>query len=320
MSAQRKSGDTILAAARVRAEANGAVAPIADRYEAKARTSLDPATPRTAGGELVPADDFATTTLPAILDTLANPDAVAADASRNRLDLAKEAGCLEMGLDTADTIRASDGLERMLAHQLATARVAAMKAAVAMQQHLEEVGRTRGPSRQAACVEAERMARAYARLTGSFQAGMQTLQRVRSGGRQVVVVQHNHIGEGAQAVVAGSVTGGLRLGDGVGVKGISGDQPHAPCSCDRLRGAFAAPRCGARRRDKGSCRQPAMANGRCRMQGGASTGPQTPEGLERSPRSTWKHGRYSAKAIAFRRRLARTVRDLRAATRMVEEQ
>ncbi|GJD54037.1 hypothetical protein OPKNFCMD_6817 [Methylobacterium crusticola] len=56
------------------------------------------------------------------------------------------------------------------------------------------------------------------------------------------------------------------------------------------------------------------------MHGGASTGPQTPEGLERSRRSTWKHGRRSAKAIAFRRMLARTVRDLRAATRMVEEQ
>ncbi len=37
---------------------------------------------------------------------------------------------------------------------------------------------------------------------------MQTLQRMRSGDRQVVVVQHNHINEGAQAVVAGSVTWG----------------------------------------------------------------------------------------------------------------
>ncbi|GJD54036.1 hypothetical protein OPKNFCMD_6816 [Methylobacterium crusticola] len=208
MSNQRRSGETLLWAQRIRAEEAGGPSAIADRYEAEVRTPLDPATPRTAGGELVPADDFATTALPAILDTMANPDAVAADASRDRLDLAKDAGCLKMALDTADTIRAADGLERMLAHQLATAHVAAMKAAAVMQQHLDEASRTLGPSRQAACVEAERMARAYARLTGSFQAGMQTLQRVRSGGRQVVMVQHNHIGEGAQAVVAGSVTGG----------------------------------------------------------------------------------------------------------------
>ncbi|WP_269153132.1 HGGxSTG domain-containing protein [Methylobacterium crusticola] len=101
---------------------------------------------------------------------------------------------------------------------------------------------------------------------------------------------------------------------------ISADEPYAPDWRAALDHADAAPRCGAHRLDRGSCRQPAMANGRCRMHGGASTGPQTPEGLERSRRSTWKHGRRSAKAIAFRRMLARTVRDLRAATRMVEEQ
>jgi hypothetical protein len=44
-----------------------------------------------------------------------------------------------------------------------------------------------------------------------------------------------------------------------------------------------------------------MANGRCRMHGGKSTGPRTPEGLERSRRSNWKHGYYSAKAKRVRR-------------------
>ena len=44
------------------------------------------------------------------------------------------------------------------------------------------------------------------------------------------------------------------------------------------------------------CRQPAMPNGRCRVHGGLSTGPRTPEGLERSRRSNWKHGYYSEEA------------------------
>ena len=35
-----------------------------------------------------------------------------------------------------------------------------------------------------------------------------------------------------------------------------------------------------------------MKNGRCRMHGGKSTGPRTPEGRERSRRANWKHGRY----------------------------
>lgn len=44
-----------------------------------------------------------------------------------------------------------------------------------------------------------------------------------------------------------------------------------------------AARCGARtKRRTGPCRAPAMANGRCRMHGGKSTGPRTETGLERS--------------------------------------
>src|SRR5215475_9717979 len=55
--------------------------------------------------------------------------------------------------------------------------------------------------------------------------------------------------------------------------------------------ANAAPRCGARskRTDK-PCRAAAMPNGRCKLYGGKSTGPRTPEGLERSRRANWKHG------------------------------
>ena len=79
------------------------------------------------------------------------------------------------------------------------------------------------------------------------------------------------------------------------------DGPHAPCGCVRLRGAFAAPRCGATRRDGGACLSPAMPNGRCRMHGGKSTGPRTKAGLARSQRSGWRHGYYSAAAIADRR-------------------
>ena len=54
-----------------------------------------------------------------------------------------------------------------------------------------------------------------------------------------------------------------------------------------------APRCGARTRRGTACQAPAMPNGRCRMHGGASTGPRTPEGLERCRRARWKHGARS---------------------------
>jgi hypothetical protein len=47
-----------------------------------------------------------------------------------------------------------------------------------------------------------------------------------------------------------------------------------------------------------------MKNGRCRMHGGLSTGPRTPEGLERSRKARWKHGQRSAKVRAARRERA----------------
>jgi hypothetical protein len=73
------------------------------------------------------------------------------------------------------------------------------------------------------------------------------------------------------------------------------NEPHVS-RATQIGFANAASRCGAKRRDSGSCQQPAMPNGRCRLHGGKSTGPATAEGLERSRKANWKHGHYSAKA------------------------
>jgi hypothetical protein len=72
----------------------------------------------------------------------------------------------------------------------------------------------------------------------------------------------------------------------------------------------ASPRCGARTRSGGCCRQPAMPNGRCRMHGGRSTGPRTPEGLKHSRHSRFVHGFRSQPVLDFRRRMAGNARDL----------
>jgi hypothetical protein len=50
---------------------------------------------------------------------------------------------------------------------------------------------------------------------------------------------------------------------------------------------------------------------RCRLHGGASTGPKTPEGLEKCRLANWKHGRRSAAAIAEHRTLLFRLRMLR---------
>ena len=89
---------------------------------------------------------------------------------------------------------------------------------------------------------------------------------------------------------------------------VSGPQPESLTN---------ASRCGAKTRSGQPCRAPAMPNGRCRMHGGKSTGPRTPEGLARARRGNWKHGRYSREAIADRRRLRAQFRLLHQAGQLI---
>src|SRR5262245_46844753 len=66
---------------------------------------------------------------------------------------------------------------------------------------------------------------------------------------------------------------------------------------DALAKANAAARCGARSKRTGKpCRGAAMPNGRCKLHGGKSTGPRTPEGLARSRQANWRYGDVSREA------------------------
>ena len=47
------------------------------------------------------------------------------------------------------------------------------------------------------------------------------------------------------------------------------------------------------------------------MHGGTSTGPRTPEGLERCRQANWKHGRYSATAIDRGRKVREMLHQMR---------
>ena len=55
-------------------------------------------------------------------------------------------------------------------------------------------------------------------------------------------------------------------------------------------------RCLAKTRSGAACKSPAMKNGRCRLHGGKSTGPRTPEGLARIIEAHFKHGEYTKEA------------------------
>src|SRR3954447_26306382 len=211
-----RSGDLVLGAARIRTEAArrddpsvGAERRHADMWDEQARTGLPAAMAEIGvGRELLPEDKGGLSR--ELRSTVDNPDYVTADASRNRLELAHQAGALELALDTADTIEAQNSLEKMLAHQLAAVHRSALLMTAQMNRQIERMNVIASGSQEAANVQACRLAGAVSRLMTSYQQGVLTLQRMRSGGRQVVTVQHVHVGEGGQAVVAGKVATGGR--------------------------------------------------------------------------------------------------------------
>jgi hypothetical protein len=211
---QPKAGDYVLAAEQTRAEA--AASPHqstafdlarADRWEGQARTKQLPST-RTeigAGRELIDVENKWDAL--SVVDTVADPDFVTASASRERLELANEAGSLDLALDAADTIQGQDSLEKMLVHQMAVLHRGMMKAATRMNEELYSAAGLDESRREAANVRACRLAGAISRLSATYQQGLLTLQRKRTGGSQHVTVKHIHqqvnVTEGGQAVVAG---------------------------------------------------------------------------------------------------------------------
>jgi hypothetical protein len=108
----------------------------------------------------------------------------------------------------------------MLAHQLAATHNSAMKMNAQLNECTERMTSCRADERERANIQATRLAGAIARMNGSFQQGIATLQRMRSGGRQVVTVQHVQVNDGGQAVVTGHVAD---RGGGLGEPGGRGE-------------------------------------------------------------------------------------------------
>jgi hypothetical protein len=61
---------------------------------------------------------------------------------------------------------------------------------------------------QVAMVEASRLMNSSAKMMQSYQQGMATIQKLRTGGQQTVTVQHVHVADGGQAVIGNVQSGG----------------------------------------------------------------------------------------------------------------
>jgi hypothetical protein len=193
---RERAGENILFNARTRSklakQGEDALSDLAQRDVDRA--GRYPVRAEIGTGELVPAE-------PDLRDTVKNPDYVTVDASRDRLALASGAGVLEMALDASDTIDSKNSLEKMLVHQMAVLHRQIMRLSIRM----EDLSIVRSEGYQQRNVEVCRLGGTVARLAVAYQAGFLALQRARSGGRQVVTVQHVHVGDGGQAVVAAKI-------------------------------------------------------------------------------------------------------------------
>ena len=138
--------------------------------------------------------------LPHIVDTLQNPNMVNVIASEHRVDLAACVGSrvAETAIDAAESVQATNSLEKMLCHQMAAAHRAAMKMTA------------RSLDLSGVPAEMARLSNAAARMMQVYQEALLTLQKFRTGGKQTFVVQHVQVSGGGQAVVAGNMKTGAR--------------------------------------------------------------------------------------------------------------
>ncbi len=144
-----------------------------------------------AGGEVCPQH------LPELVNTLAAPNVAALDASAHRLDLVTRMGTdvAAMALDSADTMGASNSLEKMLAHQMAVLHNAAM-------QNASRAALEQDP------VHSVRTMNLSLRAMETYQKGLLVAKRLRGTGEQKITIQHVNVTQGGQAVIGQVQPGG----------------------------------------------------------------------------------------------------------------
>ena len=134
---------------------------------------------------------------------LRKPSRVTTGAAVERLNLIHNTDVFDLALDTAESIGASNAIEKMIAHELA----AAHKTAMDLLERCKEQG---DPTREIKSINAA------ARLMTVVQQGALAIQRLKGGGNQVMTIRHVTVENGGQAII----------GNVQGVNPNSRDQEH----------------------------------------------------------------------------------------------
>jgi hypothetical protein len=186
-----------LRAAKLQGEADGLEA-LATRLRAPPAPGL-PELRLGRGGEISPLPDRKMS-VPTreIADTVQSPpDMLGAQATMDRLILARDAGVLTEAVEAAESVGAEGAVEQMLVHGITAAHglfmrlIAAGNTALRTHEH-----------------DARRNATSAARLMDSVTRAASALDRMRNGGHQHVTVERLMVADGGQALVAGKVEAG----------------------------------------------------------------------------------------------------------------
>jgi hypothetical protein len=266
--------------------------------------------------------------------------------------LAKEAGVAALAPVAEHPAVGTDMLRSLLAHELVASHNVMMRLAGKAEHFLGLIAPDRSAEEQdRGCRQAVQLSGAASRLTERYRLGVMSLARLERPTRAArtrlgrMDDEADGFEDDDEDPFDGGPGGGRRrksparqltdlaalnkamaaMLDKVQPNGAAPNggspapqQPAATPNRGRLRhgnpsGDFlAAPRCGATTRCGDACRQPAMANGRCRLHGGKSTGARTAEGLARCRTASLVHGHRTAEIIALKSAAARHGRNLRA--------
>lgn len=129
------------------------------------------------------------------------------DASCTRLELLGDGDAVALGVDAAQSISADNPVEQMLIHQMSLCHKMSMKFLSQSEKYAMH------PNHPSHVEQSVKLVNASARLMDTYQRGLQTLIKLRSGGKQQVTVTHIHqqvqVADGGQALVTG---GGIEGG------------------------------------------------------------------------------------------------------------
>jgi hypothetical protein len=269
---------------------------------------------------------------PALDDPLADsdPNPASLAALAGALELTEQAHVFDLAGALADPGR-GELVSALLCHELAACHRLMMRFGAMADSYLSHTSPTIDADRRQVGRDAIGFAAIAARLMARYHQGALALPKLRAdGGTKRIVVnwgcdddEGGGHGPGSGPEPAAGGPASSPPGSRAAASGAAATAP--PPRRGRLKNGnpsgdyLAAPRCGAKTRADGACRQPAMTNGRCRLHGGKSTGARTAEGHRRAHTARLVHGRRTAAAIGLRSAAAAVNRRLAWMTELARE-